>query len=80
MGDKEIGSIKISDLLEEGIIETGGKSKAGMKTKADYGWNELHYMEGKDKLTTACLKRLSLKSENIVMQKMGHLSKYFNEM
>jgi len=53
---------KLSDLLEEGKTETAGKVKCrNENTAASLECLTLHGR--KDKLTAACLKRLSLKSE-----------------
>jgi len=66
-GDKETDQQNIRP-LRRGLNWNGGKSKAGMKTRpACLEWLTLHGK--KDKLTPACLKRLSLKSEKISYRK-----------
>jgi len=48
---------KLSDLIEESEPNLAER-KAGLKTLWLPVWNDLLFMERKDKLTAACLKRL----------------------
>jgi len=65
---------------EEGKTETTGKVNAGMKTMAAcLEW--LTLLGRKDKLSAACLKRLwAWKVKNIVVRKIGYLSKYSDNL
>jgi len=62
-------SKKITDLLEEGKIETAVKVNAGMKTRQPV-WNDLPLQGRKDKVKANCLKKLWAKIvKNIVVWK-----------